>query len=210
MVRIFKTQAIHALWSRLDLQETLGLLKFKIYCSPMLVQLRGSSWWNGTSHSHPQDQLPCGVRILFQMRGLLILTMILDSHFRIGGAIGTQLQVKDCPKLTGSVDAKCIAASMMLHLTSTSSAYLENVWAWVADHDLDSGLAQTQINIYVARGMRSPPQIMDRSNVYRFKEFLLKAKGGLLGCTEQPQNMPFFISINFSTQRMYLWEWLVL
>jgi hypothetical protein len=114
--------------------------------------------------------------------------MILGSHFGIGGAIGTQLQVKDCPKLTGSVDAKCIAAPMMLHLTSTSSAYLENVWAWVADHDLDSGLAQIQINIYVARGMRSPPQIRDRSNVYRFKEFLLKAKGGLLGCTEQPRN----------------------
>lgn len=26
---------------------------------------------------------------------------------------------------------------MLLHLTKTSSAYLENVWAWTADHDLD-------------------------------------------------------------------------
>jgi hypothetical protein len=185
-------------------------LRFKIYCLPMLVQLLGLSWWNGTSHSHLQDQLPCGVRILLQMAGLLILTMILDSHFRIGGATGTHLQAKDCPKLTGSVDSKCIAASMMLHLTSTSSAYLENVWAWVADHDLDSGLAQTQINIYVARGTRSPPQIRDKSNFHRFKEFLLKAKGALLGCTEQPRNTPFFTSINFSTQRMYLWAWFVL
>jgi hypothetical protein len=42
---------------------------------------------------------------------------------------------------------------MMLHLTITSSAYLENVWAWVADHDMDSGPSQTQIDIYVARGV---------------------------------------------------------
>jgi glucan 1,3-beta-glucosidase len=40
----------------------------------------------------------------------------------------------------------------MLHLTSTSSIYLENSWAWVADHDMDSGVAATQIDIYVARG----------------------------------------------------------
>jgi hypothetical protein len=143
------------------------------------------------------------------MIGLPILTVILDSHFRIGGATGTNLQAKDCPKLTGSVDPKCIAASMMLHLTSTSSAYLENVWAWVADHDLDSGLAQTQINIYVARGTRSPLQTGDKSNFYRFKEFLLKAKEARRGCMERLRNTPFFTSINFSTRRMYSWAWLV-
>jgi hypothetical protein len=61
--------------------------------------------------------------------------------------------VKDCPKLTGRINPKCIAGSMLMHLTPSSSAYLENVWAWVADHDFDSGPAQTQIDIYVARGM---------------------------------------------------------
>ncbi|KAH8667649.1 exo-1,3-beta-D-glucanase [Tricladium varicosporioides] len=76
-----------------------------------------------------------------------------DSHFRIGGAKGSGLQAGDCPKLTRSINPKCIAGTMMLHLTTTSSAYLENVWAWVADHDLDSGLDQTQIDIYVARGI---------------------------------------------------------
>lgn len=40
----------------------------------------------------------------------------------------------------------------MLHMTSKSSGYLENVWAWVADHELDGGPSQTQIDIYVARG----------------------------------------------------------
>lgn len=76
-----------------------------------------------------------------------------DSHFRVGGAKGTNLQAADCPKLTGDVNPKCIAASMMLHMTPSSSGYLENVWAWVADHDLDSALDQTMIDIYVARGV---------------------------------------------------------
>ncbi|KAH7333308.1 exo-1,3-beta-D-glucanase [Rhexocercosporidium sp. MPI-PUGE-AT-0058] len=76
-----------------------------------------------------------------------------DSHFRIGGAKGTNLQAGDCPKLSGAVNKKCIAGTMLLHLTPTSSAYLENIWGWVADHDIDSNVAQTQIDIYVARGI---------------------------------------------------------
>ncbi|KAK3185512.1 hypothetical protein K4F52_005610 [Lecanicillium sp. MT-2017a] len=76
-----------------------------------------------------------------------------DVHFRIGGAAGSNLQESDCPKLTGSVNKKCMAGSLMLHLTLESSAYLENVWAWVADHELDGGPSQTQIDIYVARGI---------------------------------------------------------
>lgn len=77
---------------------------------------------------------------------------LLDSHFRIGGARGSNLQAGDCPKLTGSVNPKCIAGTMLLHLTKFSSAYLENIWSWVADHDIDSNVAQTQIDVYVARG----------------------------------------------------------
>ncbi|KAI5803498.1 glucan 1,3-beta-glucosidase [Peziza echinospora] len=75
-----------------------------------------------------------------------------DSHFRVGGAAGSDLQNAQCPKKTGKIDPKCISAAMLLHLTPTSSAYLENVWAWVADHDLDIQ-AQTQIDIFVARGI---------------------------------------------------------
>ena len=40
----------------------------------------------------------------------------------------------------------------MLHLTPQSSAYLENIWAWTADHDLDTK-AQEQINVYSGRGI---------------------------------------------------------
>ncbi|PQK16327.1 hypothetical protein BB8028_0006g06470 [Beauveria bassiana] len=76
-----------------------------------------------------------------------------DVHFRIGGAAGSHLEASDCPKLTGSVNKNCIAGSLMLHMTAKSSGYLENVWAWVADHELDGGPSQTQIDIYVARGI---------------------------------------------------------
>ncbi len=59
-----------------------------------------------------------------------------DCHFRIGGAKGSRLTASECPKLTGKINNNCIAGTMMMHLTDTSSAYLENVWAWVADHDI--------------------------------------------------------------------------
>lgn len=40
----------------------------------------------------------------------------------------------------------------MLRLTHSSSAYLENVWVWTADHDLDIA-SQDQLDIYAARGI---------------------------------------------------------
>ncbi|KAH6723019.1 putative exo-beta-1,3-glucanase [Leptodontidium sp. MPI-SDFR-AT-0119] len=54
-----------------------------------------------------------------------------NSHFRIGGAAGSAVQTK-CQ--TG---IPCKAAFMLLHLTATSSAYIEDMWGWTADHDLD-------------------------------------------------------------------------
>jgi hypothetical protein len=75
-----------------------------------------------------------------------------DSHFRVGGATGSLLRSIQCPKNDGTVNTKCKAASLLLHLTPKSSAYLENIWAWTADHDLDKK-SQDQINIYSARGI---------------------------------------------------------
>lgn len=78
---------------------------------------------------------------------------IWDSHIRVGGAAGSNLQASDCPKQTGGdVDDKCKAASLMVHLTHGSTAYMENVWAWVADHDLDTP-DRKQVNVYAGRGM---------------------------------------------------------
>ena len=42
-----------------------------------------------------------------------------------------------------------MAAWALLHLTSTSSAYIENMWGWTADHDLDGNRQQ---NIATGRG----------------------------------------------------------
>ncbi|KAI1874191.1 uncharacterized protein JN550_002770 [Neoarthrinium moseri] len=83
-----------------------------------------------------------------------------DSHARIGGATGTELTPAECPALTsGEIRPKCIAATMMMHITDGASGYFENMWLWVADHmvddpDLNSDNNEmTQISVYVARGL---------------------------------------------------------
>ncbi|RYP46686.1 hypothetical protein DL768_007158 [Monosporascus sp. mg162] len=79
-----------------------------------------------------------------------------DSHFRVGGALGSDLDHRTCP--TSGVNEKCIAASLLLHVTPEASGYFENVWAWIADHDNDitidpQDLAASRVNVYAARGM---------------------------------------------------------
>ncbi|KAK6537192.1 hypothetical protein TWF694_011389 [Orbilia ellipsospora] len=75
-----------------------------------------------------------------------------DCHFRVGGAVGSNLQVPQCPKGSGTINPNCKAASTLLTITNAASAYLENVWGWVADHDIDDS-ANTQIDVYVKRGV---------------------------------------------------------
>ena len=55
-----------------------------------------------------------------------------DSHIRLGGAKGSDLDFAHCPKKSLSYD-NCTTGSLLLHLTPPSSGYFENVWAWVAD-----------------------------------------------------------------------------
>src|SRR5690606_34889895 len=90
-----------------------------------------------------------------------VLTAV-DSHIRIGGAKGSKLQVADCP-IDGKIKNNCISGAMLLHMTPQSSGYLENVWAWVADHDLDMP-EQTRIDVYVARGMPLCALLIPRGN----------------------------------------------
>jgi glucan 1,3-beta-glucosidase len=75
-----------------------------------------------------------------------------DTHFRVGGTAGSELQVADCPKGQG-LNPNCVCGFMLLHVTASGSGYFENVWAWTADHDLDNHLAQGQITIWVGRGV---------------------------------------------------------
>ncbi|RAH82446.1 putative exo-beta-1,3-glucanase [Aspergillus japonicus CBS 114.51] len=69
-----------------------------------------------------------------------------NSHFRIGGAAGSKVQT-NC---YGNPDI-CKAAWGLLHLTATSSAYIENMWGWTADHNLDGNLETTTVS--TGRGM---------------------------------------------------------
>lgn len=71
---------------------------------------------------------------------------IWNSVITIGGTrdttVATSCQNQDT--------ADCMAAFMAMHLTSSSSAYVENLWAWTADHDVDGGPTQ---NIATGRGI---------------------------------------------------------
>jgi hypothetical protein len=73
-----------------------------------------------------------------------------DAHFRVGGAAGTELQYKDCPREEARVNPACISAATLMHVTSSASGYFENVWVWVADHDLDIP-SQQQVSVFAAR-----------------------------------------------------------
>ncbi|KAJ1568891.1 hypothetical protein HK405_012522 [Cladochytrium tenue] len=46
----------------------------------------------------------------------------------------------------------CGGAFLGLQITSAASAYLENVWVWTADHELDRS-DHSQVSIYTGRGM---------------------------------------------------------
>ena len=82
---------------------------------------------------------------------------IWDVHFRVGGTAGTSLQSDTCAKnpnvtTTASTVSQCEGAFLMFHMTSTGTGYLENSWAWVADHELDLS-DHDQINIFNGRGV---------------------------------------------------------
>ncbi|KAI1759328.1 glycoside hydrolase family 55 protein [Hypoxylon sp. FL1150] len=78
-----------------------------------------------------------------------------DVHFRVGGTAGTELQSDKCAnynKTVTSPNEECLGTFLMLHLTQTASAYVENCWFWVADHELDME-DHDQLNIYNGRGV---------------------------------------------------------
>lgn len=83
-----------------------------------------------------------------------------DVHYRIGGSAGTKLQSDTCtknPQATAPYNPECIGAFLLLHITSTGSGYFENIWLWVADHELDES-THNQINIFNGRGVLSESQ----------------------------------------------------
>ncbi|KAH0545396.1 hypothetical protein FGG08_000537 [Glutinoglossum americanum] len=82
-----------------------------------------------------------------------------DVHTRVGGFAGSNLRASNCPITPGTtitsanLKQSCIAAFMMMHISpSGTGIYLENVWLWTADHDVDDP-SIAQITIYTGRGL---------------------------------------------------------
>mgnify|MGYP001762718894 FL=1 len=50
-----------------------------------------------------------------------------DSHIRVGGFRGTDLEISECPK-EAPLNALPRASCLNLHLTKTASGYFQNVW----------------------------------------------------------------------------------
>ncbi|KAI1781170.1 hypothetical protein F4818DRAFT_436363 [Hypoxylon cercidicola] len=67
-----------------------------------------------------------------------------NTHLRVGGAFDTRIQKKYGPGMTND-PAQCKSAFMLAHFNISSSAYVDNMWAWTADHDLD-GLGNPRTN----------------------------------------------------------------
>ncbi|KAH8714014.1 putative glucan endo-1,3-beta-glucosidase [Beauveria bassiana] len=83
-----------------------------------------------------------------------------DVHIRLGGAVGTQLTPAECPpSKSGTNPDTCKVASLLLHITPKASGYFDNLWAWVADHQIDDPLLEDaennmeQLSVYSARGI---------------------------------------------------------
>ncbi|KAL8635578.1 MAG: hypothetical protein Q9228_006943, partial [Teloschistes exilis] len=69
-----------------------------------------------------------------------------NTHVTVGGMADTNINTACSSPNTAS----CLAAFLMVHLTPSSSAYIENMWGWTADHSLERGGRQ---NIATGRGI---------------------------------------------------------
>ncbi|KAF5362584.1 hypothetical protein D9757_013312 [Collybiopsis confluens] len=136
-----------------------------------------------------------------------------DTHFRMGGVAGTNMQLEQCPAGTNNT-AACTSVFLSLHITEQATVYLERVvgssffhpliiqpckqksWIWVADHVLDDDGA-SQLEIYAGRGILSESQgpvwmigTSEHHIIYQYR--LVNAKDHYLGLvqTESPYHQP--------------------
>lgn len=79
-----------------------------------------------------------------------------DTHWRIGGSNGTELQLTQCmknPTYSHGAQPECWGAFLNVHFTRTArNVMISHSWVWIADHELDIP-GQTQIDIYNGRGI---------------------------------------------------------
>ncbi|CAL3973290.1 unnamed protein product [Diplocarpon coronariae] len=78
-----------------------------------------------------------------------------DVHTRIAGFKGSSLQTPQCATTVAQPNLNCIAAFQSMRVSSIATGlYMENVWLWAADHDLDDVLNNgTRITAYAGRGL---------------------------------------------------------
>ncbi|KAJ5151658.1 hypothetical protein N7492_009953 [Penicillium capsulatum] len=65
-----------------------------------------------------------------------------NTMVTVGGTAETSIS----SRCTSQDPKDCMAAFMVMHLTKSSSAYVENFWGWTADHNLDSSSLLTIIS----------------------------------------------------------------
>ncbi|EMC92403.1 glycoside hydrolase family 55 protein [Baudoinia panamericana UAMH 10762] len=109
--------------------------------SDMLFEMQGSN--------------PGAIMIEWNLNSAQGKSGIWDTHVRMGGSAGSNLLYSNCAAVKQSADVNqdCVAGFMMFHATpSSGGVYLENVWLWTADHDMEDPLNR-QISVYNARGM---------------------------------------------------------
>jgi glucan 1,3-beta-glucosidase len=82
-----------------------------------------------------------------------------DVHTRIGGFAGSDLQIDQCPTTAQQPQQKCIAAFQSMEVAITANGlYMENVWLWSADHDIEEP-KNSQITVYSGRGLSIESQV---------------------------------------------------
>ncbi|KAK5626045.1 hypothetical protein RRF57_001761 [Xylaria bambusicola] len=82
-----------------------------------------------------------------------------------GGTKGSQLTYAECPATPSSttVNNNCRSGHISMHITRTATnLYLENMWLWTADHDVDDSQLR-RITVYTGRGMLVESQ---RGNIW--------------------------------------------
>ncbi|KAJ6530408.1 exo-beta-1,3-glucanase [Mycena vulgaris] len=130
-----------------------------------------------------------------------------DTHIRLGGAAGTNLEIPQClagKDMSGKDLSGCMAAFMALHLTRDSTAYLEGMWVWLADHTLDEDGA-SQLTIFSGRGILSESQgpvwmigtASEHFMLYQYQ--LLNARDHYMGLiqTETPYFQPYSLPMPY-------------
>ncbi|KAF7322587.1 hypothetical protein HMN09_00037200 [Mycena chlorophos] len=120
-----------------------------------------------------------------------------DTHIRLGGSAGTNLEIEQCAPTPGKDLSDCSAAFMALHLTPESSGYFEGMWLWTADHELDED-GWTLLDVFSARGVfsesKGPVWLIGTAEHHLLYQYqFLNAENHYIGLsqTETPYFQPY-------------------